>query len=817
MSRGLANGGWAARRAVARWAVRLLRRDWRKHVLIAVLLAVAVAAAVGFSCAAYNIAPAVGRAEFGNANAAFRFDDRDAAHNEARLAAGREWFGAAEAIGHRDVPVPGAVETVDYRVQMPGGVFGGPMLRLRSGRYPALPTEVAITRWVADNVGTRVGQTLALDGVSRTVVGVVENPSDLRDAFVLLAPSALDSSDRIDMLVRAGDDQIDGFRPPGDDHRIVSSRGDLPPNLLATLVMLVSGTLLLFLVALVATASFAVIAQRRLTQLGMLAAIGATEKHLRTTMLVTGAITGLVASAAGVVVGIGGWIVAAPSMEGPVGARIDRFHVPWWLALVGVGLAVVAATLAAWWPGRAMARVPTVAALSGRPPRSAPARRSGIVAVVLVVIGGVALRIGSAQHDRPATTLELVLLCAGIVALLLGMLLVSPLAIRLIAHAAGRAPIGTRLALRDLGRHHGRSGAALAAISLVLGVPVAIAATAAAAGNNQGLGNLAPTQLLLQADDADGGPFAPAADAVTGLQRDVAAIVSAVPGARSIEFDAAFDPDAPTPRDPTQGRVVVTLARPVANGWSQVSPVYVATGAVAALYPSGDSLTTGTDIRTRAAGELHVLGASALDPRQLRSTETLATTGTLPASYTALPAATLAPEGLAARGWISVPSGRWLLVAATPWTSAQVRTVRELAARYGFTVERRDDHARLTGLRVGGVAAGMLLALAVLAMTIGLIRSEAAADLRTLTAAGASSLTRRTITAATAGVMTFAGAVIGTLGAYLGLALGRLSALTPLPVVDLAVVVVGTPLVAAVAGWLLAGSEPPALARRPIA
>src|SRR5256885_11306977 len=40
-------------------------------------------------------------------------------------------------------------------------------------------------------------------------------------------------------------------------------------------------------------------------------------------------------------------------------------------------------------------------------------------------------------------------------------------------------------------------------------------------------------------------------------------------------------------------------------------------------------------------------------------------------------------------------------------------------------------------------AAGILLALGVLAMTVGLIRSETASDLRTLTAAGASSTTRR--------------------------------------------------------------------------
>ncbi len=36
-------------------------------------------------------------------------------------------------------------------------------------------------------------------------------------------------------------------------------------------------------------------------------------------------------------------------------------------------LAVITAVIAAWWPARAAARVPVIAALSGRPPRPSPA------------------------------------------------------------------------------------------------------------------------------------------------------------------------------------------------------------------------------------------------------------------------------------------------------------------------------------------------------------------------------------------------------------------------------------------------------------
>ena len=111
--------------------------------------------------------------------------------------------------------------------------------------------------------------------------------------------------------------------------------------------------------------------------------------------------------------------------------------------------------------------------------------------------------------------------------------------------------------------------------------------------------------------------------------------------------------------------------------------------------------------------------------------------------------------------------------------------------------------------------AGMLLALAILAMTVGLIRSEAGRDLRTLTATGATSTTRRTITAVTAGALALLGVLVGALAAYLALIAGYLDDLDPLqhvPLMHLAVLVLGLPLIAAAAGWLVSGREPSAVA-----
>ncbi len=77
-------------------------------------------------------------------------------------------------------------------------------------------------------------------------------------------------------------------------------------------------TVFLLLASLVAAAGFAVVAQRRLRQLGMLAAIGATEKHLRLVLLANGAIVGAIAAVVGTTVGLAAWVVFAPTLESAV-------------------------------------------------------------------------------------------------------------------------------------------------------------------------------------------------------------------------------------------------------------------------------------------------------------------------------------------------------------------------------------------------------------------------------------------------------------------------------------------------------------------
>jgi putative ABC transport system permease protein len=173
-------------------------------------------------------------------------------------------------------------------------------------------------------------------------------------------------------------------------------------------------------------------------------------------------------------------------------------------------------------------------------------------------------------------------------------------------------------------------------------------------------------------------------------------------------------------------------------------------------------------------------------------------------------------------GFTATTAG-WLIQASGGLTATQITGAGQTAAAAGASIETINNIPSYA--QVIGVATifGMVLALGILAMSIGLVRSETASDLRTLTATGASGSARRTLTAATAGALALTGAVTGTAGGYLAAIgffrtnkLDQLSELGSVPVAGLLWLLVGMPLTAVVVSWLLAGREPPAIARQPL-
>ncbi|MGB7053456.1 MAG: hypothetical protein WBG41_17975, partial [Acidimicrobiales bacterium] len=159
-----------------------------------------------------------------------------------------------------------------------------------------------------------------------------------------------------------------------------------------------------------------------------------------------------------------------------------------------------------------------------------------------------------------------------------------------------------------------------------------------------------------------------------------------------------------------------------------------------------------------------------------------------------------------------------------PFSAAQISNAELAASTTQLSVESKNDQPTSSAVIGWATIFGIVIALGVLGMSVGLVRSETASDLRTLAATGASSYTRRTLTAVTAGALGFLGALLGVAGGYIGMIgwlrsnslNGGITALGNVPVADLLLILLGMPAFATIVGWLVAGRQPAAMVHQAI-
>jgi putative ABC transport system permease protein len=792
--------GSPARRSLVRWSLRLFRREWRQHVLVLSLLTVAVAAAVAVAVIAVNT-DTQSEGEFGDANTQIRLDVHDADAARDAVSEARSRFAAIDITAHTSITVPGTLREIDVRDQDPYGTYNRSLLAVLDGRFPTRRGEVALTDETAELFDAAIGSELTLGDLTATVVGIVENPRELREDFALVAPGTLDAPESYTMLT---DWTTDTGGPTG--YHMSINGNDNPPT--ATLVLAVT-TLTMALVGLLAAAGFVVLAQRRQRQLGMLAAIGATDRQVRLVMLAGGAITGVLAAALGTALGIAGWLVVAPAVESAANHRIDRADIPWTLVVEVLAIAIVVATLAAWWPARMVARLPVVAALSGRPAPARPVRRPLVIAFAFVAAGVTAIAAAKPTGDR----VRPLLFIAGLLAVVLGAVFLAPAAIRVCGALARRLPLAPRLALRDLARYQTRSAAALAAITLSLAVAVGIVVVATAEEPAADEGNLSNRELLIHAGDPGslGTPDLTTAE-VAELDLRAETVAEALgEDSRPVALDYAFNPDLLN--DSNEREPISLAVQETPNRFNWRGFPYVATPEVLGLYGIDPaSIEPTTELLTSRHQNAMLLDISVRDG----SPPTPRTQYVDLPPYDSAPNSLLTEAALEGHGWVRARAG-WIVESDEPLTSAEIRAARNAAAEQGLAISVRASDDGLAALRTGSSIVGAFLAIAIVAMAVGLIRSEAARDVRTLTATGAAPRTRRAVTASTAAGLAVAGVVLGIIGAYVALVAsyrGALDELVPIPIRHLTSLAIGLPFLAAAAGWLLAGRSPRFVSRQ---
>jgi putative ABC transport system permease protein len=103
---------------------------------------------------------------------------------------------------------------------------------------------------------------------------------------------------------------------------------------------------------------------------------------------------------------------------------------------------------------------------------------------------------------------------------------------------------------------------------------------------------------------------------------------------------------------------------------------------------------------------------------------------------TSAPSTVITEHAVRRLGLRAITSG-WLIQTPHALTAAQISGARRTAAAAGMSVETRSSVPASAEITNWATAFGIVLALAILAMAVGLLRSETASDLRTLTATGA--------------------------------------------------------------------------------
>jgi putative ABC transport system permease protein len=825
---GTSNGGVPARRAVIRWAWRMFRREWRQQTLVLALIVVALAATVVGAAVATNTPPPAG-AGFGTAQDMATFPGGP--HVAGQIALLQQHVGRVDVIENQTVAIPGSISTYDLRAQDPHGAFGQPMLSLVSGHYPAGPGQVAVTDSVAATFKLRVGDVWHQGDQTRQVVGIVQNPQSLLDEFALVAPGQVSSPSQVTVLFTAPRGTITSSLGSLSQYMVTRDHAVASNPLNPETIVLALATVGMLLIALVAVGGFTVLAQRRLRSLGMLGALGATDRNIRLVVRANGVLVGVVGALAGTVLGLGAWLAYRPRLESSAHHVIGTFQLPWIVIGPAIGLAVVATYFAASRPARSVTRVPIVAALSGRPAPPKQVHRSAVPGVVLFVVAAALLSYSGKSNGNGGGALELIL---GIVLLVVAIILLAPFCLVILARLGRRAPIAIRLALRDLARYRARSGSALSAISLGVFIAALVCVlTAQRYGNvlDYAGPNMASNQIIVYTPDQGGGPGGggpgngpgngPGGSSPSGTASTPQAQAAVAQNiARALGSNTVIELDQPNAHLDHRG---------AGRSWS--GPLYVATPQLLQAFGiKASDVNPDADVLTARPGLSGISGMQLVDdgsakggtcPGQCVANPVIQEVGALPAG-TSAPNTVLTEHAIHTLGLHTSASG-WLIQAPHPPTAAQITGARLTAAASGMTIETKSSTPSSAEILNYATAFGIALALGILAMTIGLIRSETARDLRTLTAAGAGSLTRRELTAATAFALALAGAVLGTVAAYvaaIGYAwdnpLDGLSGLSSVPARQLLFIVVGMPVIAAVVGWLLAGREPAVISRQPL-
>lgn len=708
------------------------------------------------------------------------------------------------------------------------------------GRAAAGPGEIAVHPDVLSDFGVGIGDDMTLrPNLILRVTGTVARAGNIGAAVGVLGPGTLASIGRtyrgqtiIDLPLRANLASARTILEPlangslyGADEALSGGENnerDATGGAFAATALLLLGT------GLIAGAAFAVGARRQLRTLGLLGAAGAEPRHVRATVLMAGVTLGLAGSLSGVLLGVAGSFLLHPHLSQLAGRFVGPVEIPIPALAGALFLGTLAATLAALGPARSAAKLSVNQALSRRTP---PPRRPGRLAAagLIGVVVGVVVTTGATASSSE------VVLTGGLATIVIGFLVAIPLLVTWTGRIAGSLPTLARIATRDVARHGRRAGAALAAASIAIATPVAIATLTlsdeAAQADGIPYPYMAQDHLLVRG-------FVSAHAGVEAVQRAAEDLREAYPDASVAAIVPAV---AIVERNGQQRERLIILEGPrqhLPDGGVYQTSGYLLVGGPDLLR----ALHAEDGIDALERGEIVGIGPGTvrtervpifIERKQKRGPyrDDLPATDAGETQYAAVGLTELnyvvSPERAADLGLqpSSDPWNRQVLLfrAPAPLDDDDVDSVRSVLEDDRLVgVTSLDDFSDDAGVvRIAATAVGMLLALAIVAVVVALLAAESRRDRAILVAIGAAPWTRRAVAGLYAAAVAILAGILGFLAGFfptMTLLVGQVSDYPiVIPWAVLGAVLLGVPVVAGAVGALVSRQPRAAQLLRPIA
>lgn len=662
------------------------------------------------------------------------------------------------------------------------------LFRTVEGQRPYAAGEVAVSPEVADRLKVAIGDTVSVsptDGgqpQQLRVVGEVAEPSCLECAHIfatgdLLGDLQIPPAQQLSATLVSLPDGADPHKlwsqlarhgvqfMPREAYHDSAAYEQYDDGSVDVEVIVIGGVVTgfgLLEVVLLAGTAFAVGAKRQMRSVGLMGATGATKRDVRRTVLVQGAVLGLVGAVAGMLVGTLAVVVSKSQWEQVAGMYFGGLIIKP-LELLGIAaFGVVAGLLAAVVPAVAAARMPVVDALAERfRPARRPLRRP-LLGVVCLVAGAV-ISYGAATRtdiDAPnATTQETLpyvgLAVIGFGVMMIGILLGAPVLVSALGALGHRMRLAARLAVRDANRHRHRTAPAIAAVCLAVAGTVAIGVvmTAQDARDRAAYEPSLPVGSMSAINSAEEGLTMPAADTIDQIVELVGGSAYPIATPRGNGTDVWF-PCVPE-RNPCYAQIAVASADTLAAILERpLTPAESQALAAQKLIVFGDDGVRSGPVSLEVAYR---------NGKSIR--RTMPTFVIDAPRYSSIGEAVLAPAAARAQGWGIRPASTLVVPAAPISQDTEDRLTAMVDGSGTYVSIERGYESDLGVIAIGLAGASALVTIAGVAIAVGLAAAEGRADLATLAAVGAEPRRRRFLAMSQA-------AVVGGFGCVVGIAFG---------------------------------------------